>query len=163
MNKYWVIVASSMVLAACASTPKDNSAAASNGTSQASVVPQGNVNDTSSKNLAQNAESVYFDFDQSDVKPQFKQELRQQAEWVKSHKKDSVTLEGNADERGSDEYNLALGSRRAVAVRKSLIALGVPGQRIKDVSFGKEKPKATCHEEKCWAENRRVDFVHKQS
>ncbi len=70
-------------------------------------------------------------------------------------------MEGNADERGSAEYNLALGDRRANAVRKNLELLGIPTAQIKTLSFGEEKPRLLCHEEKCWQENRRDDFVHK--
>jgi peptidoglycan-associated lipoprotein len=71
-------------------------------------------------------------------------------------------LEGNADERGSREYNLALGQNRAEAVKHALQLLGVPDSQVEVVSFGEEKPRSTCHEEKCWAENRRVDVSNKK-
>ena len=71
---------------------------------------------------------------------------------------DHVTLQGNCDERGSRGYNLALGQRRADAVKQSMVLLGVPQERIETISFGKEKPRALCHEQTCWAENRRADF-----
>ncbi|MGB8410375.1 MAG: OmpA family protein, partial [Gallionella sp.] len=87
--------------------------------------------------------------------------LLKQAAFLKAHNNDVVTIEGNCDERGSPEYNLALGDRRADAARKSLEILGVPETQIKVVSFGLEKPRLTCHEERCWKENRRDDFVHK--
>ncbi len=163
MNRYWIIVASSLVLTACNTAPTNKSADPSKGTPQASANSPQMATAANAGTAASGVESVYFDFDQSAIKPQFKAVLGQQAEWMKSHWHDSVTVEGNADERGSAEYNLALGNRRATAVRKALVTLGVPAQRIKDVSFGKEKPKATCHEERCWAENRRVDFVFKES
>jgi peptidoglycan-associated lipoprotein len=105
--------------------------------------------------------SVYFDFDESSVKSEYMDAERHQIEWMKTHGNDTVTLEGNADERGSDEYNLALGSRRADAIRKALVLSGISSDRINVVSYGEEKPRAACHEEKCWQENRRVDFVHK--
>lgn len=105
--------------------------------------------------------SVYFDFDKSLIKPEYQDTVQQQVEWMKSHKNDVVTLEGNADERGSNEYNLALGMRRATTVEKVLELAGIPSSRIKDVSYGEEKPRLICHEEKCWHENRRVDFDHK--
>lgn len=104
--------------------------------------------------------SVYFDFDKSAVKSGYRNIIQQQANFIKSHGNDSVSVEGNCDERGSSKYNLALGERRANAVRKELETLGVSASQIKTVSFGKEKPRLTCHEEKCWKENRRVDFVH---
>jgi peptidoglycan-associated lipoprotein len=105
--------------------------------------------------------SVYFDFDKSFIKPEFHDTVQQQAEFIKSHGNDVVTLEGNCDERGSEEYNLALGERRASAVRKMLEALGVPEGQMKTVSYGEDRPRLTCHEERCWKENRRVDFDHK--
>jgi peptidoglycan-associated lipoprotein len=105
--------------------------------------------------------SVYFDYDKYVVKPEFQAMLAAQADFLKKAPKDSLMLQGNADERGSSEYNLALGQKRAEAVRKALVLLGVDDSRMEAVSFGKEKPRATCHEERCWQENRRVDFVHK--
>ncbi|MBI5920463.1 MAG: peptidoglycan-associated lipoprotein Pal [Betaproteobacteria bacterium] len=105
--------------------------------------------------------SVYFDYDDFIIKPQYQDVILQQAEFIKKTNKDKVMLEGNADERGSTEYNLALGQKRAEAVRKALVIMGVPDSRLEAISYGEEKPRATCHEDKCWQENRRVDFVHK--
>lgn len=107
--------------------------------------------------------SVYFDFDKFVVKPEYRDLLRQHAEILKSHPRDSVTLEGNADERGSPEYNLALGGKRARTVRTQLILLGIAGARIHEASFGEERPRASCHEEKCWQQNRRVDFAYRSN
>lgn len=106
-------------------------------------------------------QSVYFDYDDYVVKPVYQDIIQQQAAFIKAHRNDIVTLEGNADERGSNEYNLALGDKRANAVRKSLELLGVPAMQIMTVSMGEEKPRLTCHEENCWKENRRNDFFHK--
>lgn len=105
--------------------------------------------------------SIYFDFDKYAVKPEYLNVIRKQADFIKAHKDDQVTVEGNADERGSAEYNLGLGDRRANAVRKNLELLGVPAAQIKTISLGEEKPRLACHEEKCWQENRRDDFAHK--
>ena len=105
-------------------------------------------------------QSIYFDFDKADIKPEYKDVIVKQAEFIKAHKNDVVTVEGNCDERGSTEYNVALGDRRANAARNSLELLGVPETQIKTVSLGEEKPRLTCHEENCWKENRRDDFVH---
>ncbi len=105
--------------------------------------------------------SVFFEYDDFKIKPSFLPLVQQQAELLKRYGKLTVTLEGNADERGSGEYNLALGQKRAEAVRKMLTLLGVPEDRLEAVSFGKEKPRATCSEEKCWSQNRRVDFASK--
>ena len=71
-----------------------------------------------------------------------------------------IVLEGNADERGSTEYNIALGQKRAEAVRKSLSLRGVANKQMEAISYGKERPKATCHDESCWQENRRADIVY---
>lgn len=162
MKKYWVILASSLALAACKTTPTTTSSAEAANGSGSNVAQRGVAGNAGAGSMGPTAASVYFDYDQSAIKSQFRDVLGQQAQWLKSHHGDTLTLEGNTDERGSAEYNLALGGRRAAAVRKALVTLGVSEQRAKDVSYGKEKPKATCHEEKCWAENRRVDFVHTQ-
>lgn len=106
-------------------------------------------------------QSDYFDYNKSAIKPEYLGVIQQEAAFIKDHRQDIVTLEGNADERGSDEYNLKLGSRRAIAVKKSLEKFGVQAHQIKIVSLGKQKARLSCHEEKCWKENRRVDFAHK--
>ena len=106
-------------------------------------------------------QSVYFDFGEFEVKPEYRELIQKQAEFLKAHANVIVTLEGNTDERGSSEYNLALGDRRANAVRKALEVMGVPDSQIKAVSLGEEHPRLTCHEEQCWQENRRTDFVGK--
>ena len=106
-------------------------------------------------------QSIYFDFDQSEIKSEYRNVIQQQSMFLNAHKNDVVTVEGNCDERGSDEYNLALGDRRARTAQKSLELLGVSSTQIKTVSFGNEKPMKTCHDEECWKENRRDDFNHK--
>jgi peptidoglycan-associated lipoprotein len=108
-------------------------------------------------------QSVYFDFGETVVKPEYSGLIQQHAEFMKAHANAVVTLQGNADERGSSEYNLALGDRRANAVRKALELIGVADSQIKTVSLGEEHPRLTCHEEQCWKENRRVDFIGKMS
>jgi len=105
--------------------------------------------------------SVYFAYDDFAIKPEYHKTLEAHAEVLKQAGRGTVVVEGNADERGSREYNLALGQKRAQAVANALKTLGISADRIEAVSFGKEKPRALCHEEKCWAENRRVDFTYK--
>ncbi len=107
--------------------------------------------------------SLYFGFDQYNVKDGDKPMLEAHAKYLGSHAGTNVVLEGNTDERGSSEYNLALGQRRAESARKILTALGASDKQIEAVSYGKEKPKAPCHEESCWAENRRADIVYKKN
>ena len=106
------------------------------------------------------SKSVFFDFDAFVVKPTYDGLLHAQADFLKANPGTRLTVQGNTDERGGSEYNLALGQKRAEAVRKSLTLLGVSGDRVEATSFGKEKPRAACHEESCWSQNRRDDFVH---
>jgi peptidoglycan-associated lipoprotein len=107
-----------------------------------------------------NQQSVFFDFDDFTVKPGNEDLLSQEAKLLQAQPSDHLVLQGNSDERGGIEYNLALGQKRADAVRKALVLLGAPAARIETVSFGEEKPRATCHDESCWSQNRRVDFVN---
>lgn len=105
--------------------------------------------------------SIYFDFDKYDVKDEYKPLVEAHAKYLNGHKSANVIVQGNADERGSREYNLALGQRRAEAVKKMMNVLGVPDGQMETVSFGEEKPKAECHDESCWSQNRRDDIVYK--
>jgi peptidoglycan-associated lipoprotein len=107
------------------------------------------------------SQSVYFAYDDFTIQPKYLQSIQAHAEVLRRIGRGSVVVEGNADERGSREYNLALGQRRAEAVTSALKTLGIPADRIEAISFGKEKPRSLCHEEKCWAENRRADFTYK--
>ncbi len=102
--------------------------------------------------------SVYFDYDKDAVKAEFAKIVQAHAKFLMDHKTRKVRLEGNADERGSREYNMALGQRRANSVKQALNVLGVANDRIETVSFGEDKPKATGHDETAWAQNRRVDI-----
>lgn len=106
-----------------------------------------------------NGKSIYFDYDQYVIKSDEDALIAQQAKLLDAYSHGKVTVQGNCDERGSSEYNLALGQRRADEVKQKLELLGVPASRIDTVSFGKEKPRALCHAESCWKENRRADFV----
>jgi peptidoglycan-associated lipoprotein len=103
--------------------------------------------------------SVFYDYDQYVIKPDENSVITQHAKVATTYPGDHITIQGNCDERGGSEYNLALGQRRADEVKEHLVLLGVGSARIDTVSFGKEKPRALCHEEKCWAQNRRADFV----
>jgi len=104
--------------------------------------------------------SVYFDFDSYAIKSEFDPLLSAHAKYLSSHTARKILVQGNTDERGGREYNLALGQKRALAVTKSMSALGVAGGQMEAVSLGKEKPKATGHDEASWAENRRADIVY---
>lgn len=104
--------------------------------------------------------SVYFDYDSFTVKDEFKPLIQAHSGYLANNKARKIVIQGNTDERGGSEYNLALGQKRADAVRKTLGALGVADSQMESVSFGKEKPRATGSDEASWAENRRADIVY---
>lgn len=104
--------------------------------------------------------SIYYDFDAYDIKTEFESILEAHAQFLIDHKDAKVRVEGNCDEHGSREYNLALGQRRADSVKRALTLLGVPAKQISTVSFGAERPKATGHDDADQAENRRSDLVY---
>jgi peptidoglycan-associated lipoprotein len=102
---------------------------------------------------------AFFDFNKSDIRPDARQALSQTADFLKNYPQIKVTIEGHCDERGSTEYNLALGDRRANATKQYLVSLGISGDRITTVSYGKEKPFCMESNEACWQQNRRGHFV----
>lgn len=106
-----------------------------------------------------NVRDAYFDFDKADVRDDARDALARTAEFLRTHPQIRVNIEGHCDERGSTEYNLALGDRRAQAVRQFLISLGVAAERLETVSWGKERPFCTESNEDCWQQNRRGHFV----
>lgn len=99
---------------------------------------------------------VYFGYDRYDLNGQAQQVLRNQAAWLKQYPQKNIIVEGHCDERGTREYNLALGARRANAVRRYLMVLGVDGDRIRTISYGKERPEVAASNETAWARNRRA-------
>lgn len=103
---------------------------------------------------------IYFDYDSSDIQSQFIDILRAHASYLSSNSGASVTLEGHTDERGTREYNLALGDQRADTVRRYLLAEGVPDSRVDIMSYGEERPADPGHSESSWALNRRVELVY---
>ena len=104
--------------------------------------------------------SVYYDFDMYNIRDEFQPIVEAHAKFLLDNKELRVRLEGNCDERGSREYNLALGQRRADSVKRAMTMLGVPASRIETVSFGAEKPRALGSNEEAWAENRRSDILY---
>ncbi|MDP6342547.1 MAG: peptidoglycan-associated lipoprotein Pal [Alphaproteobacteria bacterium] len=102
---------------------------------------------------------VFFDFDKSDLKQKARQTVERWSEWMKQHPAVTVTVQGHCDERGTREYNLGLGERRADSVRKYLIALGVNADRVGTISYGKERPVCVSSNEGCWSQNRRGVMV----
>lgn len=102
---------------------------------------------------------VYFDFDRSFIRDEARAVMKANADWLKANPKVKVRIEGNCDERGTIEYNQALGQRRAASAKKYLTDLGISASRISLISYGKEKPVCTEQSEDCWQKNRRDDFV----
>ena len=113
---------------------------------------------TTSELFQRNVKDIYFDYDKADIKPESVSVLIGNATWLKANGKIRFTIEGHCDERGSEEYNLGLGDRRANAVKEFLTAQGLPANRMNVVSYGEERP--ICHEqtEECFAKNRRAHF-----
>jgi peptidoglycan-associated lipoprotein len=105
--------------------------------------------------------NVFFDFDKFDIKPEYQELIEAHGKYLASHPDTSVVLEGNADERGSREYNLALGQKRAVSVKKALSILGVGDKQLETISYGEEKPMLEGHDENTWSHNRRTDIKYK--
>jgi peptidoglycan-associated lipoprotein len=104
--------------------------------------------------------TVYFDYNRSEIRPDARDLLRSNAKAIGMGDGDRITVEGHCDERGSTEYNLALGERRANAVKRYLVDLGVPSSRLRTVSFGEDRPAVQGHDESAWRYNRRADFVN---
>ena len=140
-------VTAMVLLAACSSEQQQQTASAASTT-----VTPGSVAD-----FRQNVgDRVFFDTDMSSIREDGRQTLNRQAEWLKKYTNYPVTIEGHCDERGTREYNLALGERRANAARQYLIAQGIPASRIKTISYGKERPDPVGSDEAAWARNRRA-------
>jgi peptidoglycan-associated lipoprotein len=116
-------------------------------------------NKSLSELFEQNVKDAYFDFNKSDVRADARDNLAKTAEFLRSYPQIRVTIEGHCDERGSTEYNIGLGERRAQAAKNYLISLGISATRMDTVSWGKERPFCTEHDESCWQQNRRAHFV----
>ncbi len=117
---------------------------------------------TDAELFAQNVKDLYFDYDKYDVKSDEQAILKADAQFLAAHPNYKLTISGHCDERGSEDYNLALGSNRANSVRDQLVSLGVSADRIKTISYGKEKPFCSDDNEQCWQSNRRAHFAMNQ-
>lgn len=126
-----------------------------------SVIAVGCAQQTTKTTKTDKLQSIYFDFDKSDIKPEAEARLKANASWLNGNPKASVQVQGNCDERGTSEYNIALGDRRAKSAQKYLNNLGVGGDKMSTISYGKEKPVCMEHNESCWWQNRRDDFVQR--
>lgn len=143
-------------LAACSSTSDEAGAAAGTGAGSAPAASTASYAPGSAAEFqAVVGDRVFFDFDSYALAAPAQETLRKQAAWLKKYPERKLNVEGHADERGTREYNLALGERRANAVREFLLAQGVNGARLATVSYGKERPTCTEAAEACWSQNRR--------
>jgi peptidoglycan-associated lipoprotein len=144
------VLAAGLALGACAQNP-----AADANASAAGAAAPGSQQDF----VVNVGDRVFFETDQSDLTPQAQATLDKQAQWLSRYGNYTFTIEGHADERGTREYNIALGARRAQAVRDYLTARGIPAQRMRTISYGKERPVAVCNDISCWSQNRRAVTV----
>ena len=173
--KKWIIGAlTSSLLAACAGEPSKGPApivgasgnAGASGASTAGTATSGiqgsslSASPLNDPNNILSKRSIYYDFGNADVQDEYKPMIKAHAQYLIAHPAAKVQLQGNCDERGSREYNLALGERRADSVRQLMEASGVPATQISIVSYGSEKPKALGHDEEDWKQNRRTDIVY---
>lgn len=148
-------IAALAILAACTTKPPTTAQTAppvamTQSTSQSTIVP-GSLEDFK----VNVGDTVHFDYDRSEIKDDDRGLLQRQAAWLQKYPQVRVTVQGHCDERGTREYNLALGARRANAVKEYLVSLGVSSARLDTISYGKERPVCTESDENCWAQNRR--------
>ena len=177
MKQIALYIAVAVVAAACGSTDKKDTPASVADRSTGSQQPQAGMGQSNTQqhrpmdrvsgnplndpNNPLSKRSVYFDFDSNAVKDEYRGLVQAHSRYMTSDKRDArIRIEGNCDERGSREYNLALGQRRAEAVKKVMTVLGVTDGRIETVSYGEEKPAASGHDEQAWAQNRRADIKY---
>ena len=145
------VLVGALTLAACASNPT----AQNGGAGMAGASTPGSAQDF----VVNVGDRVFFESDQTDLTPQATATLDKQAQWLQQYNRYSFTIEGHADERGTREYNIALGARRAQAVRSYLASRGIDPNRMRTISYGKERPVAVCNDISCWSQNRRAVTV----
>ena len=153
------VAAAAASLAACAqsSAGPENASLITGGRGAGNEAP---AKPGSRRDFAQNVgDLVYFTTDSTDLTPEAQQTLAAQSQWLNQYPQYTITIEGHADERGTREYNLGLGARRAAAVKRFLSNRGVDARRMRTISFGKERPVAVCNDISCWSQNRRAQTV----
>jgi peptidoglycan-associated lipoprotein len=149
-------IAAAFVLAGCTSKPKAVETAPPPVSAPVQQATQSTIVPGSAEDLRVNVgDTVHFDYDKYDLRENDKTLLQRQSAWLQQYPSVRVTVEGNCDERGTREYNLALGARRANAVKEYLVSLGVSAARVDTISYGKERPVCTESTDDCWAQNRR--------
>ena len=144
-----------LLAAACAKSPSELDGQLAGGAGGAGAATPGSAQDF----VVNVGDRVFFDTDSTSLNTEAQTTLGRQAQWLALYPRYTVTVEGHADERGTREYNLALGARRAKAAQDFLVARGIAANRIKTISYGKERPVALCDQDSCWAQNRRAVTV----
>ncbi len=156
--KFVVALTAALALSACAKNPADEAAGDLAGGRYAGG--RGVASPGSQQDFVVNVgDRIFFETDSTDLTSTAQATLDKQAEWLNRYARYSFTMEGHADERGTREYNFALGARRAEVAKNYLISRGVAGSRIRTVSYGKERPVAVCDDISCWSQNRRAVTV----
>ncbi len=146
-----IALVAALAIAGCASKKTPNSAA------DLGLGGAGAATPSSAQDFTVNiGDRIFFDTDSSSIRADAQQTLARQAQWLNQYRQYNIVVEGHADERGTREYNLALGARRAAAARDYLISKGVAAGRLKTISYGKERPVAVCDDISCWSQNRRA-------
>ncbi|MBI1215154.1 MAG: peptidoglycan-associated lipoprotein Pal [Alphaproteobacteria bacterium] len=150
-----------VLVAGCSHQPKDTGTVSTNGDMTSTMAPAGAgpAAGTEQDLVVNVGDRVFFGYDQYDLTPDARATVEKQAQWLKSYPNVNVMVEGHCDERGTREYNLALGEKRATTVRNYLIANGVAPNRIQTISYGKERPAVLGSDETAWAQNRRGVLV----
>ena len=143
-------IAAALLLAGCASD-KEASTSDTSGSSTGSTAAPGSVEDFQ----VNVGDRVFFDYDSYEIRTDAQDTLKKQAAWLQQYRQYTVTIEGHCDERGTREYNLALGERRANSVKNYLVALGVDANRVQTISYGKERPENPGHDDVAFSQNRR--------
>ncbi len=153
-----LVIVAGLALTACSNTPKPESQLGQGGANGRGGA--GSATPGSTRDFSQNVgDLVYFSSDSVDLSPEAQQTLQGQARWLQQYAQYTITVEGHADERGTREYNIALGARRADAVKAFLARNGVAAARLRTISYGKERPVAVCNDISCWSQNRRAQTV----
>lgn len=158
------LMAALLLVAGCETEQQDTAQADTGGTEMTTMEPQdtGGIVPGSQEDLVVNVgDRIFFDFDKSDLRPDAIETLNRQSDWLRSFPSVTVTIEGHCDERGTREYNLALGERRAASARQYLESTGISGGRLDTISYGKERPAVLGSNEAAWAQNRRAVMVVK--
>ena len=164
--KFFISIFIVFFVAACATTPKDSSDSSGSGSSSSDsdVSSEGTITETTGSGIVSGSQEdlivnvgdrVFFGYDSSDLDSDALELLQDQVAWLKQNSDVSVTIEGHCDERGTREYNLALGEKRAQAVKNYLIGLGINPDRVSTISYGKERPAVVGSNDGAWAQNRR--------